>query len=140
MAALNKDTGFSRSEMSHTGFHRLEAAAVVFVGSLLEVAADGAVSALSGTGSFQGVAIEAGDNTGGADGDIRIQACRECIARNVTVGGSPAIGAAVYSATDNIQDATTVSTGATLIGSCDTLEADGTTWSVRLQALGLRSE
>ncbi len=111
---------------------------MIYQGALLEVDANGNVSPLSATGNFAGVALEDADNTGGAAGDIRVQIVRKGILRGVTTAGTPAVGTQVYSATDNPMDATTVSTGATSLGACDTEESSGV-WALAFEARGLRS-
>lgn len=98
----------------------------VYEGGLVENSS-GDVVALSGAGTFEGVALEHADNSGGSAGDLYADVLLSGVLKGVAVAGStPARGDRVYCATDNVADLTIVSTSATEIGHIQSVNADGT--------------
>lgn len=135
MTALTASRDFERvtpNPGDHASYG-VPASTRIYQGSLLMNAA-GLATSVAAAGSFLGVATEEVDNVEGAADAERVETMVDGVLSNLKIAGSPAIGAAVYCATDNIADLTTVSTGATRIGVIRQKNPDGT-WDVRLQTI-----
>jgi hypothetical protein len=89
MAALTKDVPRRTKGMSKLQAYKVAANAVIFKGAIVCTNASGFLAPAADTANFNcvGIATEAADNTGGANGDLEILVYRG-VAYVATTGGS----------------------------------------------------
>jgi diaminopimelate epimerase len=116
MAALTADRNTPHRD--GTVFHDTVAAdAVIFTGALCALDAGGdAVPATSGGNAARGVAHHAADNTGGADGDIRVELRRGVYRFDNGAGGAALARADIGAVAYVVDDQTVGKTGTAVAG------------------------